>query len=118
MAGNEPRVLCETPTPGRSGTRIPTWKYDAVRAAIRRVVPRRGQGIEFRRLPDLVQQALSSEDRQRLGSIAWHTVTVKLHLEVIGEIERIPGSRPQRIRLLRERPDDGRHPASRADVRR
>lgn len=101
MARSEPKVLCETPTPGREGTRIPTWKYDAVRAAIRRVVPRRREGIEFRTLPGLVQQALPSEVRERIGSIAWHTVTVKLHLEVIGEVERIPGSRPQRIRILR-----------------
>lgn len=101
MATKEPKILCETPTPGREGTRIPKWKYDAVRAAIHAVVPRSRDGIEFRALADLVQEALSAEHRQRLGSITWHTVTVKLHLEVIGEIERIAGSRPQRIRRRR-----------------
>lgn len=101
MVTNEPKVLCETPTPGKEGTRIPKWKYDAVRAAIRTVVPRSTDGIEFRALPDLVQEVLSAEHRQQLGSITWHTVTVKLHLEVIGEIERIAGSRPQRIRRRR-----------------
>jgi hypothetical protein len=95
------RVQCETPTRGKQGTRIPKWKYDAVRAAIRKVVPRGREGIGFRDLPDLVAMALSADDRRDLGSIAWHTTTVKLHLEVIGEIERIAGSRPQRIRRVR-----------------
>ncbi len=101
MANNETTVLCETPTPGKEGTRIPKWKYDAVRAVIRGVVPRSKEGIEFRELPGLVQKALSAENRQQLGSITWHTVTVKLHLEVVGEIERIAGSKPQRIRRRR-----------------
>jgi len=101
MAKNEAKVLCETPTPTKKGTRIPQWKFHAVRAAIRKVVPRSKEGIEFRELPELVEQALSPDDCRNLGSITWHTVTVKLHLEVIGEIERIPGSKPQRIRRVR-----------------
>lgn len=101
MAKNEVKVLCETPTPGKEGTRIPKWKYDVVRAAIRKVVPRSKEGIEFRELPALVNQALCADDRRKLGSITWHTVTVKLHLEVIGEIERVAGSKPQRIRRVR-----------------
>lgn len=101
MTTNGTKVLCETPTPGKQGTRIPKWKYDAVRAAILRVVPRSKEGIEFRELPGRVQEMLSAEHRQQLGSITWHTVTVKLHLEVTGEIERIPGSKPQRIRRRR-----------------
>jgi len=101
MVKTEAKVLCETPTPGKAGTRIPEWKYNAVRAAIRKVVPRGKNGIEFRELPELVEDALSADARQTLGSVAWHTVTVKLHLEVIGEIERISGSKPQRIRRVR-----------------
>lgn len=101
MAKHEAKVLCETPTPDKDGTRIPKWKYDAVRAAILKVVPRSEDGIAFRELSDLVAQALSTDARRNLGSIAWHTVTVKLHLEVIGEIERIAGCNPQRIRRMR-----------------
>ena len=101
MAKVETKVLCETPTPGKKGTRIPQWKYDAVRAAILKVVPRSKEGIEFRKLPDLVEEVLSVDARRNLGSVTWHTVTVKLHLEVIGEIERIARFRPQRIRRLR-----------------
>lgn len=101
MANHETKVLCETPTPGKKGTRIAKWKYDAVREAIREVVPRNKEGIEFRNLPGLVEQALSAEHRQQLGSVTWYTVTVKLHLEVIGEIERIAGSNPQCVRRRR-----------------
>jgi hypothetical protein len=36
------------------------------------------------------------------GSISWYATMVKLDLEARGEIERIPGSSPQRIRLTRK----------------
>ena len=100
---NEPRVLCKTPMPGKQGTRIPQWKYDAICRAIRRAVPAKKEGITFKELPSLVATLLSKEDRKRIGSITWHTVTVKLDLEVRGEIERIDGSKPQRIRRTRKK---------------
>ena len=100
MATDEARVLCQTPTPGKRGTRIARWKYDAVRAAILKVVPADEDGVEFRSLAGLVEKALSETDLERLGSASWYTTTVKLDLEVRGEIERIPGSKPQRIRRL------------------
>lgn len=96
-------IECETPTPGKKGTRIPKWKYDAVRAAILKVVPSRQEGVAFRELPGLVAGTLSATDRRDLGSVTWHTVTVKLQLEVSGEIERVPGATPQRLRRCRNR---------------
>lgn len=101
MARIEPTVLCETPTPGKRGTRIPKWKYDAVRKALRSVIPKSKEGIRFEDLPELVAGVLGEEERARLGSVVWHTVTVKLHLETIREIERIPGMSPQRLRRVR-----------------
>ncbi len=98
MHTDERKVLCETLTPGKQPTRIPRWKYDLVRTAILSVVPADEQGIEFRQLPELVEQRISGQDRERLGSVSWYTTTVKLDLEVKGEIERIPGSKPQRLR--------------------
>jgi hypothetical protein len=97
----EERILCNTPAFGKKGTRIPKWKYDALRAAIRKVVPRNREGVEFRKLAGLVKAALPPDVRERIGSIPWHTITVKLHLETIGEIQRIPARGPQRIRLAR-----------------
>lgn len=94
-------TLCSTPTPGKQGTRIPTWKYEAVRRAILAVVPETAEGVAFRDLPALVSAVLPVDIKTDLGSITWHTVTVKLHLEVIGEIQRLPGVTPQRLRRSR-----------------
>ena len=50
VVDKEPRILCETPTPGKAGTRIARWKYDVVRAKILEAVPQDETGVEFGRL--------------------------------------------------------------------
>lgn len=91
------RTECRNPVAGRAPVRIPTWKYEAVRRAILAAVPRGQPGTEFRALPGLVAQALSAGERGRLGSVSWHTTVVKLHMEALGELERLPGGGPQRL---------------------
>jgi hypothetical protein len=91
------RVLCLTPTPGKQGTRIDKWKYDVVRRAILKSVPRNGSGTLFKELPDTVKQSLSPDELARLGSVSWYTTTVKLDMEVKGEIYRVPGVSPQHL---------------------
>lgn len=91
------RVLCRTPTPGKKPTRISAWKYQLLRQAILKLVPRRGNGVLFAELPALVAAHLSAEDRGQLGSISWYTTVVKLNMEVQGELARVPGSKPQRL---------------------
>lgn len=98
---SEDKVLCETPTPGKKPTRIDRWKYDAVRSAILSNLPVDEPGVEFNKLPKLVKAQLSQNDLDRLGSVSWYTTTVKLDLEVKGEIERIPNSKPQRLRKVK-----------------
>ncbi len=51
----------------------------------------------FKELSKHVENTLSKEDRKNLGSVAWYTTTVKLDLEVRGEIKRIEGANPQRL---------------------
>lgn len=97
---NEDKVLCRTPTPGKVPTRIDRWKYDLVREAILAVVPGDEPGLEFRQLPDLVAAQLKPDEREKLGSVSWYITTVKLDMEVKGELERMPGSSPQRLRKL------------------
>jgi hypothetical protein len=104
MPGTDAKILCRTPTPGKAGTRIDRWKYDAVRRAILKVVPRGGDGVAFRDLPRLVGRALPAAERRRLGSVSWYTTTVKLDLEVRGEIARVPGARPQRLQRTAQSP--------------
>ncbi len=99
MSRHEEKILCLTPTPGKQGTRIDRWKYETLRRAIRRAVPKNKTGVEFVKLPELVRSYLADNALKKIGSLMWYVTTVKLHLEVIGEIKRIPNSKPQRIRL-------------------
>ena len=97
----EDKILCETPTPGKKPTRIDRWKYDLIRTAILAVVPSDKLGVEFRDLPNLVEQQIAPGELDKLGSLSWYTTTVKLDMEVKREIERVPGSKPQRLRIAR-----------------
>ena len=95
---DETKVVCETPTPGKKPTRIAKWKYDLLRNIILAVVPDDEDGIEFRELEGLVTGRLSMGQLAQIGSVSWYATTVKLDMEVKGEIQRIPGSGPQRLR--------------------
>ena len=97
MEDNGEKVVCETPTPGKQPTRIDRWKYDLVRKAILRAVPKRGDGLKFRELSSLVKARLSAEDLKNLGSVSWYVTTVKLDLEVRNQIRRVDGVKPQRL---------------------
>ena len=96
---DESRVVCETPTPGKKPTRIHRWKYDLLRSIILEIVADSADGVEFRSLPPLIDARLSTEQKSGLGSVSWYTTTVKLDMEVKGDIERISGAKPQRLRL-------------------
>lgn len=100
MTNSDAKVVCTTPTPGKQPTSIAKWKYDLVRNAIRRCVPQSKEGVAFKELPDLVADILSADERARLGSVSWHTTTVKLHMETTGELERVAGTGLQRIRRV------------------
>lgn len=100
MNRSSEKILCETPTPGKKGVRIPKWKYDLLRESIRKVVPANAEGVAWKELPVLIKKTLTMSLQKEIGSISWHTVTVKLHLECLGEIERVPGAKSQRIWLV------------------
>ena len=96
----EDRIACYTPTKGREGaTRIPRWKYDCVRRAIFDVLDDAEDGqIAFKDLAKHVQEKLTSNQLAKLGSLKWHVTTVKLNMEVDGELERVPRKTPQTLR--------------------
>jgi hypothetical protein len=94
---NDEKITCRTPTAGKKPTRIHKWKYALIRSAILKAVPE-GADITFKDLPDLVAAQLSTEQKESIGSIAWYTTTVKLEMEVNGEIERIENVTPQQLR--------------------
>lgn len=96
---DEPKTECRTPAKGRDGvTNIATWKYDAVRGAILSVLKSAGaEGAKFAELPEAVKSRLSADHLDKMGSVAWHTTSVKLNMEVEGEIKRLTGVAPQRL---------------------
>ena len=94
-------VLCRNPDPGKQGTNVPRWKFEAVRAAIENSLAENPDGVKSRELPSLVRDALTQDELDHLGSVSWHTTVVKLHLEAVSEIERVPGAKPQVIGMLR-----------------
>ncbi len=98
---DEPRKICRTPTKGRDGvTNIPVWKYEAVRTAILDAIKSAGaDGIAFKDLPDAVRSRLSTDKLANLGSVGWHTTSVKLEMEVAGELKRLDAKGPQRLVL-------------------
>ena len=93
------RVACRTPAEGRDGTsNIPVWKYDAVSAAIRSVLADAGpEGMANKDLRDAVEVRMDAQTLAKLGKLGWHVVTVKLEMEVRGEVVRLPGKGPLRI---------------------
>lgn len=89
----------ECRTPNANGvTRIPSWKFDVVRRAILEAVGQAGrEGVAFSDLSSCVADRLSDEDRANLGSLGWHVTTVKLELEVRGELEKFDNKGKQRL---------------------
>ena len=94
------KVACRTPAEGRDGiTRIPAWKYDAVRRAILHAIDAAGDdGLRFSDLPGAVRARLSQQELSRLGSLGWHCTTVKLEMEVAGDILRVSDAGGQRLK--------------------
>jgi hypothetical protein len=93
----EDKVICKTPTPGKKHTRIDRWKYDLVRKAILKAVPSKGDGLPFKELAKKVAAQLTSHEKKRLGSVGWYTTTVKLDMEVQGELERVDNKKVQQL---------------------
>ncbi len=93
------KVACRTPAKGRDGvTNIPAWKFDAVRGAILEALA--DGPVFYKDLNDAVAEQLDSETLEGLGKLGWHVVTVKLEMEVRGEIARLDVKGPQQIKAV------------------
>lgn len=94
------RVLTLHPA-GKNGVNIERDKYEEMRRAILRIVPRSSRGMLLSELADTLPHEL---DRAIFGprvSITWYLVAVKQDLEARGEIEIVPEAKPQRLRRVR-----------------
>lgn len=88
------KVLCRTPTGGVPKS-IERTKYDPVRRAILNILKSQPDGVLFSELTELVSQNLSEYEKQNIGNVYWYVTTVKLDLEVKGEIRRLDKVTPQ-----------------------
>ena len=91
----ETKILTKHPA-GKQGVNILKRRYDLIRDTILAVLRDKG---------DLTFTQLAAESSKRLrgrfdGKVAWYVVTVKLDLEARKVIERVPKTRPQRIKLV------------------
>ena len=86
---------------GTGGFAVTAEKYEPIRKAILASVPRNKEGVSFKELVASVTGRVPNELFPKRGSVSWYTKVVQLDLEAKGQIERIPGVTPQRVRRLR-----------------
>ncbi len=86
---------------GSRGFSVTTEKYEPIRRAILALVPRNREGVSFKELVASVSGRVPKELYPKRGSVSWYTKVVQLDLEASGQIERIPGTIPQRVRRAR-----------------
>ena len=84
------------PDSSKKGVNIDKTKYEAIITAILEALKSRGN-LTLKELMNIVDQKLTGSFD---GSIGRYYTTVKLDLEARGIIERVPNSKPQRLRLV------------------
>jgi len=84
---------------GKAGVNIDKRKYEQLRKAILTNL-RNKKEMTYRELNRIINTDLKGKFE---GKIPWYVITVKLDLEARGEIERIPGTSPQQLRIKRSR---------------
>lgn len=88
------RIQTLNPDPNKKGVNISRAKYEQMRAAVLAALAEQ-EPQTFYGLLDSVEKLLGDTFE---GSTGWYYTSVKLDLEARGEIERVPGSKPQQIR--------------------
>jgi len=83
---------------GSGGFAVTPEKYEPIRQAILASVPAREPGVTFRELVASVAAQVPRALFPKKGSLSWYTKVVQLDLEARGQLKRIPGATPQRIR--------------------
>lgn len=91
----EPKLFAKHPDKTKLGVNISKEKYETIREQIIAALRENGE-VVFKDLPALVKKRLNGKFE---GSVSWYTTVVKLDLEARKIIERVPKSKPQRIRL-------------------
>jgi len=93
------RIMTQHPQ-GKSGVNIEKAKYDAMRRALLKVIPRTKGGVRFGDLGDLVLDHLDAGAFPKGKSVLWYVTTVKQDLEARGLVEQVPKKTPQHLRRV------------------
>ena len=91
------RVLTQHPQ-GKQGVNISRQKYESIRDAIAAAL-NGSDGMTYTQLVAEVGQRVGGSFE---GSVKWYTVSVKQDMEARGLLIRVPGTRPQLLRLVSE----------------
>ncbi len=83
---------------GKKAPRIDQSKYDLMRATLLQLISADAEGVPLANLSNRVEEALTPEQRASIGATGWYLMGVKLDMEARGELERVPGVTPQRLR--------------------
>lgn len=89
------KFFAKHPDSTKQGVNISKAKYDAMRGAILAALANGGE-LTIKELFAAVSKTLKGKFD---GSINWYTTVVKLDLEARNFIERVPKSKPHRVRL-------------------
>jgi len=80
----------------KQGVNISREKYEIICEAILTVL-RAQKEMTFMNLSRAVEKEVNGNFE---GSVTWYVTTVKLDLEARGLVKRVPGSRPQLVKLV------------------
>ena len=80
---------------GKKGVNIDLGKYNLIKETILNIIQSHGE-ISYHEMNKIAIEELSHKFS---GSIPWYVVTVKLDLEARGILERIPNTRPHKLRI-------------------
>ena len=80
----------------KQGVNINRGKYEIICETILSVL-RTEKEMTFRDLTRAVEKEVNGNFE---GSVMWYVTTVKLDLEARGLVKRVPGSRPQLVKLV------------------
>jgi hypothetical protein len=87
------RIMTQHPD-GRQGVHMELEKYEFIRDEI--LMRLDEEPMPFMRLAHEMEADLQDTFD---GSVMWYTTTVKLDLEARGQIEKVPGTTPPRLRV-------------------
>jgi len=82
----------------KQGVNISREKYETIRKAILAALRTQNE-MTFMALSRAVEKEVNGTFE---GSVLWYVTTVKLDLEARGTLQRIPNSRPQLVKLVKQ----------------